>query len=124
MPDDLPANWGRFAPLVRRALVAGEGSYNERDVLFALLSGQTQLFVAGEPPLAVCIVEVAEFPRQRKLMVRWVAGDGDLMMNALGELKELARRLNCQKIEAYGRRGWLRKLCDWNCVYVVLQMDV
>lgn len=125
-PDELPAAWPRYAPLVRQALESGEGSYAERDVLLALLAGQWGLYAVEREAMAtaICITQIVDFPRQRKFLVRYVAGDGDSMIEALPALEHVARAAGCQVIEAYGRKGWARKLPDWSGKYVILQKEL
>jgi len=123
----LPIDWPLIAPQVRRALMAGEGSYNERDVLMACLSGHWQLWRFGEQggeTEAICITETVQFPRQRKLVVRYAAGSERHFTEWLDLVEQYARDQGCQVIEAYSRRGWIKKLPDWHCRHVVMVKEL
>ena len=106
--NDLPAAWSLYAPLVRRVLMASEGSYNERDVLLALLAGQWRLWACGaldEEPASICITEIVNFPRQRKCLVRYIAGEWEHFERNLNQMETYARGEGCNLIDAYMRKG-------------------
>ena len=124
-PDDLPVHWPRYAPLVRRALMAGEGSYTEGDVLLALLAGQWRLWAHGEEPASICITEIVQFPRQKKCLVRYVAGDWEHFSAHLGQMESYAHGQGCKIIEAYMRKGLTRMLPpDWAARYVIMAKEL
>lgn len=123
-PEFLPSEWLKYRPLVLRALLSGEGSFNERDVMFALLSSQWRLFAMGDPVRSICILEPMQYPRQRKCVVRYVVGDLSDFIDTVSSLEEVARAMDCTVIEAYARKGWARKLKGWKQKYVILQRDL
>ncbi len=127
-PDSLPADWPRYAPLIRRALMAGEGSYNERDVLAQLLVGPWQLWAYGAPgeaPASICITDILQFPRQRKCLVRYIAGEWEHFEENLGQMETYARGQGCKVIEAYMRKGLTRKLPpDWTVRHVIMVKEL
>jgi len=127
-PEELPVCWHLFVPLVVRALMRGEGSYNLRDVNLMLLTGQWQLWSHGrkaEEPESICITQVADFPRQRKLIVTHVAGNEAAFLENLHLVSDYAKSRECQRIEAYARKGWLRKLPDgWYSKSVILVKEL
>lgn len=127
-PETLPGAWSGYAPLVCQALAAGEGSYSERDVLLTLLSGQSQLWAYGDPqlpPSSICITEIVAFPKQRKCLVRYVAGEWPPFAEHLGEMEIYARSQGCQRIEAYMRHGLTRKLPpDWKTRHVLMVKEL
>jgi hypothetical protein len=124
-PDNVPARWGEIGPLVRRILMREAVTYNERDVLLQLLNGAWLLFAAGEPMRAMCILEIANFPRIRKMVIHYVAGESALMLDALPQLETLARAWKCSKIAApYARNGWMRKLPGWKPGHMILEKDI
>ncbi len=121
-PEELPVCWPLVAPLVRQALAAGEGSYNEKDVLHALLGGLWQLWSYGDEPTSICITEIIQFPRKRKCLIRYVAGV--LAEFDMGLIEGYARGRDCTTLEVYGRKGWLRRLPDWTERYSIIQKDL
>ena len=127
-PDGLPAAWSLYAPLVRRVLMASEGSYNERDVLLALLAGQWRLWACGAPdeePASICITEIVNFPRQRKCLVRYIAGEWEHFERNLNRMETYARGEGCNLIEAYMRKGLGRMLPpDWATRHVIMVKEL
>ena len=127
-PDGLPAAWPLYAPLVRRVLMTGEGSYNERDVLLALLAGQWRLWAYGAPdeePASICITEIVNFPRQRKCLVRYIAGEWEHFEMNLNRMETYARGEGCNLIEAYMRKGLGRRLPpDWTTRHVIMVKEL
>ena len=127
-PADLPKDWPLYAPLVRRVLMTGEGSYNERDVLLALLVGQWRLWAYGAPdeePASICITEICNFPRQRKCLVRYIAGEWIHFGEYLNLMETYARGEGCNCIEAYMRKGLVRMLPpDWATRHVIMVKEL
>lgn len=126
--NDLPIDWPRYAPLVRRALMAGEGSYNERDVLLALLSGQWRLWSYNAPEevaQSICITEIQNFPRVRKCLVRYIAGEWEHYEKYLKLMETYARGEGCNRVEAYMRKGLVRMLPpDWRARYTIMVKEL
>lgn len=118
--------WPRVAPLVRKALERGEGSYVEADVALACISGAWQLWIVEfEGEIAsICISELANFPRQKKCLLRYIAGNLDLVKTHAHEIEDWARREDCNVLEGYARKGWARAMPDWSEKYVVIQKDL
>ncbi len=126
-PESVPGNWGLWRDLVNRALDHGEGSFSERDILLGVLSGRLQLWsfgAHGAEPGAVCLIEIAEYPQQRKCLVRYVAGEGEAFYGGLDHLYRVARKHGCQRIEIYARKGWARKLPGWEIRHVVMSKEL
>ena len=132
-PNDLPATWPDYRKWVVKALdretQPGGGCYNERDVFCALLTGAWQLWAnSDERPhtwekQAIAITEIMYFPRQRKCVVRYAAGNMEGILEGLPVLEAHAKAAGCQRIEVYGRKGWERVL-SWRHRYAVLEKDL
>ena len=125
-PERLPETWPRYRALVIDALDCGEASYDERDVLNALLANHWGMYATERDGdvAGICIVEVVDFPRQRKLLVRYVAGESALMIGALSRLEARALAAGCRSIEVYARKGWERLLPGWTRRFVILHKDL
>ena len=126
-PDSLPSEWPAFASLLRRALVAGDGSFSERDVLASLLIGQSQLWSFGAPieaPISICITEIGVYSQQRKCLVQYIAGEWPPFEDYLDKLVAYAQSQGCKRIEAYMRKGLERKLPpEWTVRHVFAVRD-
>ena len=118
--------WPRVAPLVRLALAHGEGSYLETDVANYCINGVWQLWViGGEGEIkAIGISEVVTFPRQKKCLIRYLAGDLEAALPHWPAFESWAREQGCHVFEIYGRKGWVRKLHGWREVSAILQRTI
>jgi hypothetical protein len=116
--------WPRAAPLVRAALERGEGSYSESDIARALLSGAWQLWLAerGEV-VALGITEIIDFPRKRKCLLRYLAGDMEAIAEHAPQIEAWAIDHGCHIIMAHGRKGWARHW-NWPVCHVVLEKQL
>jgi len=114
--------WPRVESLVRRGLEQGEGTYLETDVAHYCMTGQWQLWVMGDEGeiKAVGITEIVNFPRQRKCLLRYLAGDLKAVLPHWDTFESWAREQGCHVFEIYGRKGWERILSDWTKQYVIL----
>ncbi len=118
--------WPRVADLVRSALESGEGSYLEADVAVACMSDMWQLWIVefeGEI-VSICISQIVDFPRQRKCLLRYIAGDLDLVKIYAHEIEDWARRKGCKVLEGYARRGWIRAMPDWSEKFSVIHKEL
>ncbi len=124
-PGDLPEAWPRYRKLLLDVLDR-DRAFSEADILTLLLTGRRGLLVceSGAEVSAICIFEVVDLPQMRKLIVRYVAGDGDLIVSAAPWFLEQGRAAGCHEAELYGRNGWARRLPDWEQHYVVLRKDL
>lgn len=118
--------WPRVAHLVRKALERGEGSYAEGDVALACMSGMWQLWVVENDVevTAVCITELINFPRQRKCLLRYLAGSMEAIKPHIPTIEHYARREGCKVLEGYARKGWAKRMPDWREKYVIMQKEL
>ncbi len=126
--------WPRVAVLVRAALARGEGSYVEADVATACLLGGWTLWLVeslrerdeqGRLKVeAICVSEIVNFPRQRKCLLRYLAGSMEAIESHIDAIEDHARREGCQVLEGYARNGWKRRMPDWRQKYVIMQKDL
>ncbi len=118
--------WPRVADLVRRALERGEGSYAEGDVAIFCMSGMWRLWIVeydGEV-VSLAITKIIDFPRQRKCLILYIAGEMNLVKIHAHEIEAYARREGCKVLEGYARKGWTRAMPDWSEKYVIMQKEL
>lgn len=117
--------WPRVASLIRQAL-EGEGSYAEADVALFCISGSSWLWLVeceGEVT-AICVTEIVNFPRQRKCMLRYLAGSMKAIEPHIPAIEDYARREGCAVMEAYARKGFVRRMPDWTQEYVIMRKEL
>ena len=118
--------WPRVAPLIRSALERGEGSYVEADVAMACMGGMWQLWLVerGGEVAALCVSEIVNFPRKKKCLLRYLAGDWAAIEAHIPDIECWAREQGCDVLEGYARKGWVRKMPDWTECYVIMQKEL
>ena len=118
--------WPRVGDLVRSALERGEGSYAEADVAMACMAGAWKLWLVENESgiMAICITEIVNFPRQRKCVVRYLAGSMEAIEPHIQDIEDYARREGCKILEGYARKGWARRMPDWTQKNVVMQKEL
>jgi hypothetical protein len=117
--------WPRVAHLVRKEV--GDGSFVEADVAFFCMRGDWQLWVVeydGEV-VSIAITELVNLPRQKKCLIRYIAGEIKFILSHAHEIEDFARREGCKVLEgSYARRGWTRAMPGWSEKYVIMQKDL
>jgi hypothetical protein len=118
--------WPRVAPLIREALERGEGSYLEADVAMACMGGLWGLWLVERDGqvAALCVSEIINFPRKKKCLLRYLAGDWETIEAHIPDIEAYARAQGCHMLEGYARRGWARRMGDWEQRYVILQKEL
>jgi hypothetical protein len=124
---DVPAAWKGVGPLLEKAIDAGTGEINLRDVFDALVARRMQLWTAiddNKKTVAAVVTEVQQHPRLRVCSVRLGAGNLDAIIKHIEPLAEWAKWAGCDALELYGRLGWARILKDWTMTHVVLRREL
>lgn len=87
----------------------GDGRVTEDTALAAILAGDWQLIYTDA---SVALTQIVSTPHSpvRIFYVHTVAGELSDCVIAMGEIKRLAARLGCQKVEVSGRKGWEKVL--------------
>ena len=118
--------WPRVAPLIRSALERGEGSYVEGDVALCCISGIWQLWIVERDGAvaALCVSEIVKFPRKKKCLLRYLAGDWPAIEAHIPGIEHWAREQGCDVLEGYARKGWVRRMPDWTEHYVIMQKEL
>ncbi len=121
--------WPRVAHWVRKALERGEGSYAEGDVAWLCIGGAWKLWLVEQDGpcgtvTAFCITEIVDFPRQRKCILRYLAGSMEAIEPHILAIEDYARREGCKILEGWARKGWARRMPDWTERQVVLQKEL
>ena len=104
--------WPKVEPVIKKAINLHPG-YETSDVKEAIERKEMQLWIAaeGNKVIAACVTRIVIYPRMKELEVTWVAGKGaDDWLHFRGEIEKWAATIGCERIVAYGRRGWERKL--------------
>jgi len=128
--EDVDLVWDECESLIDMALKHSEGELISRDVYDNLIDNTMQLWIAMEhgETIAAMITQVISYPRKRVLRVITLSGkDGsglDKWYMFLDMIEGFALRTGCSALEAWTRKGMVRKLKDWKHSYMVITKDL
>ena len=119
-PKSVAKLWGKLEPFVGRALAFAQGEFLSEDIGNSLKNGNMQAWMVCEDKhvLGLFITEVIEYPRFTSLRVVTTTGTRfDSWSGVLDAcLTKFAAEQGCSRIEATGRRGWVRKMADFGYI--------
>ena len=128
--DDVDLVWDECESLIDIALKHSEGELISSDVYEQLMNNTMQLWIAMEhgEVIAAMITQVISYPRKRVLRVITLGGkDGsglDKWYMFLDMIEGFALKTGCTALEAWTRKGMVRKLKDWNHSYMVITKEL
>lgn len=101
---------------IESALSHGHGERTWEDVASELIEGSKQLWLAtlNDKFIATVVTHIIDYPKKRTCEVCYLGGEqGEGVIEALGlvsTIEEWAKLNNCDDMQVFGRRGWLRAL--------------
>ena len=111
-PDQLEQEWRNAASLIRLAQKRIERKASMADVYDELESGINQLWVVRKngKSKAAMTTTVEAHPQATVFKILLIGGFDmqEWLIPALNVIKEAAKRLGCDTIEADGRLGWVK----------------
>lgn len=111
--DDVPRYWPHIEHWMELGLEVSL-AYRPPDILFSLLLGQRQLWIAEDETgevFAFTVTEILNTPRAKILWSLVTGGKKiDAWVHFEGAISEWARKLGCKAFEGPGRKGWERKM--------------
>lgn len=101
------SEFDRCAAWIDAALDYGGGTHGIEDVRVAVAEGRMQLWPGERCAL---VTELVQYPRLKA--VRIFAGGGDMgeMLQVSEAVMRWAAEEGCQRVEGFGRAGWMRAL--------------
>jgi hypothetical protein len=110
----LPFFWLKLEPLITRALNRSQGELDSGDVRDAALRDQMQIWVVRDDLklVGVASTEVVSYPKYDALRVVTLSGEGmdSWVADLFATLQSFALSIHALKLEAYGRKGFVKKL--------------
>lgn len=102
--------WERCQHWIEAALPYASNSHRINDVWLAIQNGKAQFF-----PREKCaiVTEIVDYPRRSVCRIWLAGGDLDELIDAEKDIAQWARSIGCSGMEIIGRKGWQRKLKDY-----------
>ncbi len=109
--DEIPYVWTALIPFVDRFLEESQGESTAATMLQHLCSGEYQCWVVMdyEEIKAVCITKIDTWASYKALHILGLTGGEWISWAKLHhELEIFAKRVGCDRITMWGRKGWKR----------------
>jgi len=120
-PTSLSADaWVRCRKYIEDALEYANGSHTIQDVMLAVSEGKAQFFPLDKSAI---VTEIVDYPQKAMCRIWLAGGDLDELVEAEVAIAAWAKTLGCDGMEIIGRRGWSRKLENYQQSAVVLMRD-
>lgn len=123
--------WHDVKPMLERGISHGDGELDVDDLLKFLLSRTMQLWVVynyNESKIMMAgVTEIVNYPKSKVCRAVVLGGDGvDQWVKHVAGIEAWAKSMNCNKMEAFGRRGLARKMesIGYSNKYVVIRKDL
>ena len=118
-PTQVAEVWLEAAPILKPAMLESGDRSSMPDILNRLLNNELTLWLAVNDDgviVGTSASRVTDYARTRLLTVELVAGkDLDTWIDPMHEeLKKWAILADCDGLELYGRKGWERRLRNYN----------
>jgi len=113
--------WPEIYPLLDKCHRYSNGELETQDFLNMIVEGNMHLWVAVEDGVMIAAVvsEFVIYPRKKIMRIVSLGGKGvDRWLEKLyAVIEATALSVGCTGLEAWGRKGWERKLKDWSSTY-------
>ena len=126
-PDDINVVWDRISEYIQQVVDHSRGEATLEDYYEHLSTGNMQLWLAvdKENILACMVTQIAPYTSKRVLRIIALGGiEMERWLEFLPDIEHWAMNMGCTALEAWGRKGWLKILRDWECSYHILTKDL
>jgi hypothetical protein len=126
-PDDINVVWDHISEYIQHVVDHSRGEATLEDYYEHISTGDMQLWVAvsKNEVLACMVTQIAPYPSKRVLRIIALGGvEMERWIEFLPDIEHWAMNMGCTSLEAWGRKGWLKILRDWECTYHILTKDL
>lgn len=118
---DLARYWPIAEPMLARLLPYAKGRYTLADLRASVESGKRWLWLSEPDRACAVLTQITEYPQMDVLVIFAIAGRLPPGWRArLASLESHARSIGCKQVEVWGRKGWERKLADYDPGQIVM----
>ena len=109
--------WPKVQLLLRMAINYSDGRWSEASLLNALLKTSQQLWVAVDGHvIGAATTQIILYPDRKTLFIQFLGGNNFSTWGQQGieAMTEFAKANNCDAIECFGRKGFLKVLGEYD----------
>ena len=126
-PENVKVIWGQVEPLLLRGIYYDDFSYDGRNLLDGILKKDMQLWISWTNKVeSAVLTQITDYPKFK--VCRWFLAGGFNMKHWLDEMtnqvETWAKQNKCKRIELVGRKGWLKKLKDYEAKHIVMTKEL
>jgi len=126
-PKNVHIIWGQVEPLLLKAVMYDDFSYNGQNLLDGILQKDMQLWISWTHKVeSAVLTQIIEYPKFK--VCRWFLAGGSNMKKWLDQMtsqvEDWAKENNCKRIELVGRKGWIKKLKDYEAKHIVMTKEL
>lgn len=125
-PDQVMGLWPLVEPFITIALEHSENELEAIDICQKSMQGEMQIWMIArlDKLQGIGVTEVITFPKLTSLRVVTLSGEHfrEWKEELDKQLEKFARIVKADRIEAVGRKGWTRELCNlgYKQAYVIV----
>lgn len=123
---EIEKNWKDIEPFVKRVLQKIDLCYTIDNIKDALKARQMQLWTSytGTQLESVCITRMVVHPKAYKILEIVLMAGKMQSVPELRQIEQWGKDNQCRFIRLEGRRGWQRKLKDYQVDAIILQKEL
>ena len=126
-PQNAIAIWEQVEPLLLKGIMYDDNSYSGKNLLDAILKKEMQLWISWKDKVeSAVLTQIIEYPQFK--VCRWFLAGGSNLHSWLDDLtrqvETWAVANNIKRIELVGRKGWLKKLKDYEAKHIVMTKEL
>ena len=126
-PQNVQVIWGQVEPLLMKAIIYDDFSYDGRNLLDGVLNKDMQLWISWTDKVeSAVLTQIIDYPKFK--VCRWFLAGGShlhLWMDEMThQVETWAKQNNCKRIELVGRKGWIKKLKDYEAKHIVMTKEL
>lgn len=117
--------WPAIEHLVPSIIERSRGRVSVETLADDVTSGRLIVLAAwhGGDVIALVGLQISIAATGLKLgTIRFATGaNSHLWLHLIGEVEDMARRLGCERLEMWARKGWARRLQDYEMTHILLE---
>jgi hypothetical protein len=106
----------KVKPFLKVAVDYSDGRWSDKDLEIALLKGSQQLWVAIDGyVVGAATTQIMLYPSRKTLFIQFLGGNNfsNWGQEGIEAMSEYAKQQECDAIECFGRKGFLKVLGDY-----------
>lgn len=125
---DFEMAWSNSVALLDKAIAFSDGKETLENIKRQVERRDMQFWVVvdfSKPPfeiLAAFVTRIECHPKKKVLSIPYLGGkEAERWLDNIAIIEDFARSNGCESVEVIGRRGWIKKLPDYEPIHTVIR---